>query len=66
MDFPPQKSFIINKESQVAYFTKADSVFRPWTGTRPRPIFQGQGRMTDILHARAYALVGIVSTSPFP
>ena len=35
---------------------EADSVFWPWYGTRPRQIFQGQDRMTDIFHARAKAL----------
>ena len=41
-------------EAQISVFRLGqDSVFRSWTGTRPRPIFQGQDRMTDILHARA-------------
>ena len=45
---------------------EADSVFLPWYGTRPRPIFQGQDRMTDILHARAQALTETCMKSKTP
>ena len=41
--------------------SEVDSVFYTWEGPRPSTIFKAKGRMTDILHARAYALVKIFS-----
>ena len=37
--------------------SEVDSVFYTWEGPRPSTIFKAKGRMTDILHARAYPLI---------